>query len=59
MKKPPQAPKEVSKLDELNQWLANPILRKEAMAKVMNSERYTVEFDENGQPVRVTAINNR
>ena len=46
-------PSPSSELEELNQWLADPILRNEVMPRVMKSERYTVEFDEQGSPVKV------
>ena len=43
-------------MEELNQWLADPILRAEVMARVMRSERYTVEFDECGKAIRVLDV---
>lgn len=43
-------------LEELNQWLCDPILCLEVMARVMRSDRYTVEFDELGNPYKVLAI---
>ncbi len=53
----PKPKKEVIKpknqIEELNEWLSEPILRKEVMARVMKSENLTVEFDEEGIPIRV------
>ncbi len=53
----PKPKKEVVKpknqIEELNEWLKEPILRKEVMARVMKSEDLTVEFDEEGVPIRV------
>lgn len=40
-------------LDELNQWINDPILRKEAMKKVMLSDCYKCLFDEEGNPYQV------
>ena len=45
-----------NQMEELNQWLADPILRAEVMPRVMSSERYTVEFDEQGSPVHVVEV---
>lgn len=39
--------------EEINQWLADFILRKEVMQRVMRGDRLTVEFDEQGQASRV------
>jgi hypothetical protein len=47
---------ESSQLDELNQWLADPILCKEVMTRVMRSERYTVEFDDLGKPMKIVEM---
>ncbi|MGH2413673.1 MAG: hypothetical protein ACRDEA_08270, partial [Microcystaceae cyanobacterium] len=47
---------ETSKLEELNLWLADPLLRKEVMPRVMKSARYSVEFDEYGEPLRVMEV---
>ena len=52
--KPQIQPK--NELEELNQWLADPILRKEVMPRVMRSDRYTVEFDEQGFPAQVVEV---
>jgi hypothetical protein len=40
-------------LDELNQWIADPILRSEAMKKVMLSDCYKCLFTEEGTPYQV------
>ena len=40
-------------LDELNQWIVDPILRSEAMKKVMLSDCYKCLFDEEGNPYQV------
>jgi hypothetical protein len=54
-----------SELEELNRWLDDPILRSEAMARVMRSEiasrhaslpRMGVEFDEDGNPIKVGEV---
>ncbi|MGH2414331.1 MAG: hypothetical protein ACRDEA_11725 [Microcystaceae cyanobacterium] len=47
---------ETSKLEELNLWLADPLLRKEVMPRVMKRDRYTFEFDEYGEPLRVVEV---
>jgi hypothetical protein len=47
---------ELTELEELNQWLTDPILYKEVMARVMRSDRYTVEFNEQGNPCQVVEI---
>ena len=52
--KPQIQPK--NELEELNQWLADPILRAEVMPTVMRSDRYTVKFDEQGSPVYVVEV---
>jgi len=60
-----QPPK--SEIEELNLWLADPLLRKEVMPRVMKSGafgaagagRYTVEFDEEGVPFRVVEVKDR
>ena len=41
---------------ELNRWIADPILRNEVMARVMRSDNLTVEFDEEGIPIKVIKI---
>ena len=45
-----------NELDELNQWLVDPILRDEVMPRVMRSAHYTVEFDECGVAMRVVNL---
>lgn len=40
-------------LDELNQWIVDPILRSEAMKKVTLSDCYKCLFDEEGNPYQV------
>jgi hypothetical protein len=52
----PEPPPPVSELEELNIWLSDPILRKEVMPRVMRSDRYTVEFNEYGEPIAVVEI---
>ena len=43
-------------IEELNQWLVDPVLRNTAMSKIMQSDDLTVEFDENGIPIKVIKI---
>ena len=45
-----------SELDELNAWLSDPILRAEVMPFVMNNDRYTLAFNEYGEPIKVIEI---
>ena len=45
-----------SELDELNAWLSDPILRAEVKPLVMNNDRYTLAFNEYGEPIRVIEI---
>ena len=56
----PKPKKEVIKpknqIEELNEWLKEPILRKEVMARVMKSDDLTVEFDEEGVPIKVVRM---
>ena len=56
----PKPKKEVVKpkdqIDELNEWLKEPILRKEVMARVMKSDNLTVEFEREGVPIRVVKM---
>ncbi|MGH2416284.1 MAG: hypothetical protein ACRDEA_21855, partial [Microcystaceae cyanobacterium] len=47
---------EISELEELNIWLADSLLRKEVMPRVMKGDRYKVEFDEYGEPVRIVEV---
>ena len=53
-KKPEVQPK--NELEELNQWLADPILRQEVMPRVMRSAHYTVEFNECGEAIGVVEV---
>ena len=43
-------------IEELNEWLADPVLRNTAMSKIMNNDSLSVEFDEQGIPIRVIKI---
>ncbi|MGH2412927.1 MAG: hypothetical protein ACRDEA_04365, partial [Microcystaceae cyanobacterium] len=54
----PQKPKvsKTSEIEELNLWLADPWLRQEVMPRLMKGERYTLEFDEEGEPLRVVEV---
>jgi hypothetical protein len=45
-----------NELDELNAWLADPILKHEAMARVMRSDDYTIKFDDKDEPKRVVMV---
>ena len=45
-----------NEIEELNQWLVDPVLRNTAMSKIMQSDDLTVEFDENGIPIKVIKI---
>jgi hypothetical protein len=45
-----------NELDELNAWLLDPILKHEAMARVMRSDGYTIKFDSEGEPLRIIKI---
>ena len=51
----PVKPKE-TELERLNQMIAQPLLRNQVMAHVMSSEKYEVDFDENGNPYQVREI---
>ena len=53
MTKPKAQVQPKNKLEKLNEWLSEPILRKEVMPRVMKSERYTVEYDEAGEAIGV------
>lgn len=44
---------EVDKLKELNEWMQDPILREDAIARVKESDRYTFEYDDDGSPLSV------
>lgn len=46
-------PMTVDPLEELNIWIRDPILRPEAMKRATKSDRYAIEFDEFGNPIRV------
>jgi hypothetical protein len=56
MPKTPKVAKQLSELDELNQWIADPILRPEVVKKVMKSDLYTLEYDEEGVPYQVRRV---
>ena len=45
-----------TEIEELNEWLADPVLRNTAMSKIMQSDDLTVDFDEQGIPIRVIKI---
>ena len=45
-----------SELDELNRWIADPLLRSEALNRVMTSDSYSVDFDEEGIPYQVRRV---
>jgi hypothetical protein len=45
-----------SELDELNRWIADPLLRSEALNRVMTSNSYSVDFDEEGIPYQVRRV---
>jgi hypothetical protein len=45
-----------SELDELNRWIADPVLRSEALNRVMTSDSYSVDFDEEGIPYQVRRV---
>jgi hypothetical protein len=45
-----------SELDELNRWIADPLLRPEALKRVMGSDLYTTDFDEEGVPYQVRRV---
>ena len=58
MPKPKVAQPSESKneLEKLNQWLADPILSKEVMPRVIKCDHYTVEFNECGEAMRVMEV---
>ena len=56
MPKAPKVAKQLSELDELNQWIADPILRPEAEKRVMASDLYTLEYDEEGVAYQVRRV---
>jgi hypothetical protein len=45
-----------SELDELNRWIADPLLRPEAVQRVMASDLYTVEYNEEGVAYQVRRV---
>jgi hypothetical protein len=45
-----------NELEELNAWLLDPILKHEAMARVMRSKEYTIKFDDRGEPKSVVIV---
>ena len=50
-RKPPK-----DEIEELNEWLSDPVLRNTAMSKIIQSDDLTLEFDEEGIPIRVIKI---
>ena len=50
-RKPPKDP-----IEELNEWISDPVLRNTAMSKIMQNDDLTVEFDSEGIPLRVIKI---
>ncbi|MGK7950448.1 MAG: hypothetical protein AB4368_17100 [Xenococcaceae cyanobacterium] len=50
-RKPPKDP-----IEELNEWLADPVLRNTAMSKILDNDSLSVEFDEQGIPIQVIKI---
>ncbi len=50
-RKPPKEP-----IEELNEWLADPVLRNAAMSKILDNDSLSVEFDEQGIPIQVIKI---
>jgi hypothetical protein len=46
-------PKPPTELERLNSWINDPILRPEVLKKVMASDRYSVEFNEEGNPFQI------
>jgi hypothetical protein len=45
-----------SELDELNRWIADPLLRPEAVQRVMTSDLYTIDYDEEGVAYQVRRV---
>ena len=43
-------------IEELNEWISDPVLRNTAMSKIMQNDDLTVEFDEQGIPMQVIKI---
>jgi hypothetical protein len=46
----------LSELDELNRWIADPLLRPEAVQRVMTSDLYTIDYDEEGVAYQVRRV---
>lgn len=44
---------QLSELEQLNQWIHDPVLRPEALKRVMKSDRHKCLFDEEGNPCEV------
>lgn len=53
MKAEEPQPEPPAELERLNNWLNDPVLRSDVLKKVMRSDRYTVEFNEAGNPYQV------
>ena len=51
----PVKPKE-TELERLNQMITQPLLRNQVMAHVMSSEKYEIDFDEDGNPYQVREV---
>jgi hypothetical protein len=49
-------PEPPTELERLNSWLNDPILRSEVLKKVMASDRYSVEFNEEGNPFQIIEV---
>jgi hypothetical protein len=45
-----------SELDELNRWIVDPLLRPEAVQRVMASDLYTIDYDEEGVAYQVRRV---
>ena len=45
-----------AKLDKLNDWIKDPLLRSEALREIAHSDRLTCLFDEEGNPYKVVEI---
>ena len=45
-----------SRSQRLNSWINDPILRPEVLKKVMASDRYSVEFNEEGNPFQIIEV---
>lgn len=53
-KKPEREEKD--ELEELNQWPADLTLKNGIRARVMRDNHYTVQWDEQGQPIQVVEV---